>query len=213
MPLKMVEGLVPGLPTQESIVKSHPRQQIRLNSTSVKYQTFEQTGINNTKVLKRFKLHQSNTGTLFVDTIMKSNQLHEEVVWTKSVEVLRPVHTREPINPRSLPLWKNGRIGYERALIGESVCWSKIQRGLVGRALRGRGERDKFFNRLKNGRGWPRSQQVVCWAGVQRGGRRYSVGWSYFDRVWSAIPRVSRSGLSGLKLLALTGELESLNTK
>ena len=102
---------------------------------------------------------------------------------------LRPVHTRYPINPRSLPLWKNGRIGNERALIGESVCWSKIQRGLVGPALRGRGERDEFFNRLKNGRGWSRSPQVVCWAGVQRGGRRYSVGWSYFDRVWSAIQR------------------------
>ena len=95
---------------------------------------------------------------------------------------LRPVHTRDPINPRSLPLWKNGQIGKERALIGESVCWSKIQRGLVGPALRGRGERDKFFNRLKNGRGWSRSPQVVCWAGVQRGGQRYSVGWSYFDR-------------------------------
>ena len=40
------------------------------------------------------------------------------------------------------------------------------------------------------------------------GGRRYSVGWSYYDRVWS----VSRSGLSGLKLPALTGELDSLNT-
>ena len=125
---------------------------------------------------------------------------------------LRPVHTREPLNPRSLPLWKNGRIGNERALIGESVCWSKIQRGLVGPALRGRGERDKFFNRLKNGRGWSRSPQVVCWAGVQRGGRRYSVGWSYFDRVCRRYS-VSRSGLSGLKLLALTGELESLNTK
>ena len=39
---------------------------------------------------------------------------------------LRPVHISEPINPRSLPLWKNGRIDNERALIGESVCWSKI---------------------------------------------------------------------------------------
>ena len=70
-----------------------------------------------------------------------------------TLTILRPVHTRDPINPRSLPLWKNGQIGNERALIGESVCWSKIQRGLVGPALRGRGERDKFFNRLKNGRG------------------------------------------------------------
>ena len=69
------------------------------------------------------------------------------------VKLLRPVHTRDPTNPRSLPLWKNGRIGNERALVGKSVCWSKIQRGLVGPALRGRGERDKFFNRLKNGRG------------------------------------------------------------
>ena len=102
---------------------------------------------------------------------------------------LRPVHTRDPINPRSLPLRKNGQVGNERALIGESVRWSKIQRGLVGPALRGRGERDKFFNRLKNGRGWSRSPQVVCWAGVQRGGRRYSVSWSYFDRVKSAIQR------------------------
>ena len=72
---------------------------------------------------------------------------------------------------------------------GESVCWSKIQRGLVGPALRGRGEQDKFFNRLKYGRGWSRSPQVVCWAGVQRGDRRYSVGWSYFDPVWTAIQR------------------------
>ena len=122
---------------------------------------------------------------------------------------LRPVHIRDPINPHSLPLWKNGRIGNERTLIGESVSWSKIQRGLVGPALRGRGERDKFFNRLKNGWGWSRSPQVVCWAGVQRGGRWYSVGWSYFGRRYS----VSRSWLSGLKLLALAGELESLNTE
>ena len=28
-----------------------------------------------------------------------------------------------------------------------------VTAGLVGPALRGRGERDKFFNRLKNGRG------------------------------------------------------------
>ena len=91
--------------------------------------------------------------------------------------------------PDQPPLWKNWRIGNERALIGESVCWSKIQRGLVGPALRGRSERDKFFNRLKNGRGWSRSPQVVCWAGIQRGGRRYSLGWSYFDRVWSPIQR------------------------
>ena len=94
------------------------------------------------------------------------------------------VHTREPINPRSLPLWKNGRIGNERALIGESLWWSKIQLGLVGPALRGRGERDQFFNRSKNSRGWSCSPQIVCWAGVQRGGRRYSVGWSYF---WSGL--------------------------
>ena len=60
---------------------------------------------------------------------------------------------QRPDQPRSLPLWKNGRIGNERAFIGESVCWSKIQRGLVGPALRGRGKRDEFFNRLKNGRG------------------------------------------------------------
>ena len=53
--------------------------------------------------------------------------------------ILRPVHTRHPTIPRSLPLWKNGRIGNEQAFIGESVCWSKIQRGLVGPALRGRG--------------------------------------------------------------------------
>ena len=67
----------------------------------------------------------------------------------------RPVHTRDPINPRSLPLWKNGRIANERALIGESVCWSKIQRGLVGPALRGRGERDKFSTGWKMVRGDP----------------------------------------------------------
>ena len=29
---------------------------------------------------------------------------------------------------------------------------------------------------------------VNC-AGVQRGGRRYSVVWSYLDRIWSAIQR------------------------
>ena len=107
----------------------------------------------------------------------------------KQSKRLRPVHIRDPINPRSLPLWKNGRIGNERALIGESVGWSKIQRRLVGPAPRGRCERDKFFNRLKNGREWSRSPQVVCWAGIQRCGRRYIVGWSYFDRVWSAIQR------------------------
>ena len=71
--------------------------------------------------------------------------------------LLSPVHTREPMNPRSLPLWQNGRIGHERTLNGKCVYWYKIQRGLVGFALRGRGERDKFFNRLKNGRGWSRS--------------------------------------------------------
>ena len=79
--------------------------------------------------------------------------------------MLSPVNTREPINPRYLPLWKNWRIDNERALIGESLCWSNIQRGLVGPALRGRGERDKFFNRLKNGQWWSRSPKVVCWEG------------------------------------------------
>ena len=68
---------------------------------------------------------------------------------TCSGRYLRPIHTREPINPRSLPLWKNGRISNERALIRESVRWSKIQRGLVGPALRGRVERDQFFSQLK----------------------------------------------------------------
>ena len=29
--------------------------------------------------------------------------------------------------PRYLSLLKNGRIGNERALIGETVCWSEIQ--------------------------------------------------------------------------------------
>ena len=77
---------------------------------------------------------------------------------------------------------KNGRIGNERALIGESVCWSKIQRGLAGPALRGRGERDKLFNRLKNGRGWSRSQPsrmlsgvTAWWSAVQR---RLVIFWS-----------------------------------
>ena len=42
----------------------------------------------------------------------------------------------------------------ETRLIGESVCWSKIQRGMVGPALRGRGERDKFF------------QPVEKWSGM-----------------------------------------------
>ena len=113
---------------------------------------------------------------------------HPASPWQESQRLKARSHQR-PDQPRSLPLWKNGRIGNERALIGESVCWSKIQWGLVGPALRGRGERDKFFNRLKNGRGWSRSPRVVCWAWVQRGGRWYSVGWSYFDRVWSAIQR------------------------
>ena len=63
---------------------------------------------------------------------------------------LRPVYTREPINPRSLPLWKKMD---GSALIGESVCWSKIQRVLVGPTLRGRGERDNFFQPVENGRG------------------------------------------------------------
>ena len=88
---------------------------------------------------------------------------------------LRPVHTRDPINPCSLPLLKNGRIGNERALIGESVCWSKIQRGLVGPALRGRGEREKFFNRLKKWSGMiPLSTGrllsgcTAWWSSVQR---------------------------------------------
>ena len=86
---------------------------------------------------------------LMTNDILNSNFLRHFV----STDKLRPVHTRDPINPRSPPLWKNGRIGNERALIGESVRWSKIQRGLVGPALRGRGERDKFFMQLKNGRG------------------------------------------------------------
>ena len=79
------------------------------------------------------------------------------------------------MNPRSLPLWKNGRVGNERALIGESLCWSNIQRGLVGPALRGRGEQDQFFNRLKNwlgmiplSTGRMLSGGTAWWSAVQR---------------------------------------------
>ena len=35
--------------------------------------------------------------------------------------------------------------------------------------------------------------------GVQRGGRRYSVGWSYLDRVWSAIQR-KKVGVKRIKI-------------
>ena len=55
-----------------------------------------------------------------------------------------------PFTPesRSIPALslsgKIGRIGNKPALIGESLCLSEIQRGLVGTALTGRGERDKF---------------------------------------------------------------------
>ena len=49
-----------------------------------------------------------------------------------------------PINPRS------GNMD-GAAMSGESVFLSKIQRGLVGPTLRGRGDGDKFFNWLKNG--------------------------------------------------------------
>ena len=118
-------------------------------------------------------------------TEKRSVRIFDKYIYT----LFSMIIAREPINLRSLPLWKNERIGNERALIGESLCWSKIHRGLVGHALKGRGERDQIFNRLKNSRGWSHSPQVVCWAGVQRGGRRYSVGWSYFDRLWSAIQR------------------------
>ena len=52
------------------------------------------------------------------------------------------------------------------------------QRGMVGPALRERGEREQILNRLKNSGGDPRSIQIVGTAGLQRGGRRYSVGWS-----------------------------------
>ena len=92
------------------------------------------------------KISKYDRNTLFF-TISRLNILYFEC------GDLSPVHIREPINPRSLPLWKNGRIRNERALIAESVCLSKIQRELVGPALRGRGERNKFFNRLKNGWG------------------------------------------------------------
>ena len=132
--------------------------------------------------------------TLISNFHQTSSKVSAWYMSSKSQKVFMWIHNKGPFTPESrstpvLPLWKIGRIGNERALIGESVCLSKIQRGLVRPALRGRGERDQFFNRLKNGRGWSCSPQVVCWAGVKRGGRRYSVGWSYFDRVWSAIQR------------------------
>ena len=113
---------------------------------------------------------------------------------------LSPVHSREPINPalsRSVKMDGSAMSGPWSGR--SSVCWSKVQRGLVGPALRGRGERDQFFNRSKNGRRWSRSPLGVCWAGVQRGRRRYSVGLSYLDRVWSAIQR-RKVGVERIKI-------------
>ena len=97
-------------------------------------------------------------------------------------------------------------------MIGESVCWSKIQLGLVGSALRGRGERDKFFNRLKMVGDDPALHRSY----VERGCSVAVGGTAYVGHILIGFGRrysVSRSGLSGLKLLALTGEQESLNTK
>ena len=51
---------------------------------------------------------------------------------------------------------------------------------------------------VENGLRWSRSPKV-CWAGVHRDGRRYSVGWSYFDRVWLAIQR-KQVGLERMKI-------------
>ena len=109
-------------------------------------------------------------------------------------------------------LWKNGRISKERALIGESVYWYKTQRGLVGPALRGRGERDKFSTGWKTVGDYPALHRSY----VARG---YSVVVGGTAKVGNILIRfgprysVRRSGFSGLKLLALTGELKSLNTK
>ena len=69
-----------------------------------------------------------------------------------------------------------------------SVCWSKIQRGLVEPVLRGRCERD-VFQPVEKWSGIITLSTGRMLIGVQRGGRRNNVGWSYFDRVWSAIQR------------------------
>ena len=59
----------------------------------------------------------------------------------KTFEIPCPIKCKCTLKPRShqradqTPLWKNARITNERALIGESVCWSKIQRGLDGPPL------------------------------------------------------------------------------
>ena len=100
------------------------------------------------------------------------------------------------------------------SLSGESVCWSETQRGLVVPALRGRGKQDNFFNRLSKiifSTGWKLvgDDPALHRSYVERGYSMVVGGTAQVGPILIGFSRrnsVSRSGMSGLKLRALTGE-------
>ena len=89
---KVVEGLVPGLPPQDFLLKSRPRRQIRLKT----FDNCETSNILNKQVKNNSKCYDTIQATsnqyrnsFFVDTVVKWNQLEEEVVCAKSVEAFK----------------------------------------------------------------------------------------------------------------------------
>ena len=89
---KVVEGLVPGLPPQNFLSKSRPRRQIRLKS----FENCETSNILNKQVKNNSKCFETIQATsnqyrnsFFVDTVVKWNQLDEDVVCAKTVEAFK----------------------------------------------------------------------------------------------------------------------------
>ena len=89
---KVVEGLVPGLPPNEFLSASKPKRTIKPK----RYKDCETTNIldkqvkNNTKCFET--IHAKSIQykhSFFVDTVVRWNQLDEEVVSAKTVEAFK----------------------------------------------------------------------------------------------------------------------------
>ena len=89
---KVVEGLVPGLPTHNFIQKAKSRRPIKLKT----FENCENVNIlssqvkNNSKCLETTPTNTNQyRSSFFVDTVIKWNQLDDNVVCTMSVEAFK----------------------------------------------------------------------------------------------------------------------------
>ena len=89
---KVVEGLVPGLPPQDFLSQSKSRRQIKPR----KFQDCETTNILTKQVKNNSKCFETVQATsnqykhsFFVDTVIKWNQLEDNIVCAKSVEAFK----------------------------------------------------------------------------------------------------------------------------